>query len=482
MTLSALAETQHPRRILAVGITDVSLTPNAFPFEIATFQGDSSKIGFVDPFNDQVGSFTPAGAVTAFKVPPQGGDVALPVTLTAGGDHNLWFLYQLFKPPPANTPDGWGIGSMSPAGAFNFHPVLSVTACSINGCRLVWGPDSNLWISEFQKVGRLNPTTGAFTEFNLPSSIDDIVAGTDGNLYGVASHNLIRITTAGQVTALPAVPGNSALGRAAVGSNGLFYLTDAGNNAIVEVNLSGAATSFPIPSGSGPTVIGNILGNISFGVGLPGSNAGKLGSFNVSTRMISEQDMPSGDAVISIAPSQTTIPSSYLVALDLSNDPHVFSVGNGSAPPETTLSVSKTVSKADAAALGDEEVRSQTTLFYEVKVTNTGPNPAIGFGIYDYWGSDGTYAGPRAVDCTDNATSTAFDCYNPGSLAPGASVTYEVPVLFTNEEGHPLVVSNIAIASASNAPAVTSEKVESTLDVPRINPARLILDPVLLYK
>src|SRR5262245_4459977 len=62
----------------------LTLNPPISPVQVVTFPGDPSKVWFADPFKVQVGSFTAAGAVTAFPMPQQGSDIRIPISITPG--------------------------------------------------------------------------------------------------------------------------------------------------------------------------------------------------------------------------------------------------------------------------------------------------------------------------------------------------------------------------------------------------------------
>jgi len=82
--------------------------------------------------------------------------------------------------------------------------------------------------------------------FDLPGSAQAIASGPDGNLWVTAS-SLLRVTTAGDFTSVPApapTPGSSIT----FGSDGNLWMAAAGE--IVRVTLSGAVTEFPLPVSS----------------------------------------------------------------------------------------------------------------------------------------------------------------------------------------------------------------------------------------
>jgi len=105
--------------------------------------------------------------------------------ITAGPDGNLWFTDS-----GANK-----IGMINPT----THAISEFTIPTANSglYGITAGPDGNLWFTEWKagKVGMINPTTDAISEFPLPAGgngfFREITAGPDGNLWFVATANEI---------------------------------------------------------------------------------------------------------------------------------------------------------------------------------------------------------------------------------------------------------------------------------------------------
>jgi streptogramin lyase len=159
---------------------------------------------------DQIVRMTPASAFTVFQLPVSwGGDNG---KITVGPDGNLWF-----------TDFSGDIGRMTLSGSFTKFslPTLGSLAVGITA-----GPDGNLWFTDFSgdKIGRMTPS-GTITEFSLPTSPAfpvGITAGPDGNLWFTESEaspgsgaalglgQIGRITPSGTITEFPVpIPNNN---------------------------------------------------------------------------------------------------------------------------------------------------------------------------------------------------------------------------------------------------------------------------------
>ena len=246
------------------------LPSNGVPLGIVA--GPDGNIWYTLPDLEKIGKTTPGGEVTTYPIPRvAGSEYGVPLRITAGPDGNLWFtlvdagrngkdsigrinpkdgnitLFPLPKRKPTAItagPDGniWFteinadiIGRINPdTGVITEFPLLS-PVCQANslgaGCRqlknITTGPDGNLWFTELltNAIGRINPYTGAISEFPVPSpdngdNVDetdvkegyfgitvnegpfDITAGPDGNLWFTQSNanSIGRMTPMGLVT------------------------------------------------------------------------------------------------------------------------------------------------------------------------------------------------------------------------------------------------------------------------------------------
>jgi streptogramin lyase len=148
--------------------------------------GSDGALYFGTSFPATIGRITPSGQVSQFA-DPNAAASTIGLTVT-GPDHNVWFV------DGGNLTQG-KLGRITPAGQ-----VTEFTIPPFHGLRtgisdLAAGPDGNLWFTAiaFQArtakaslVGRVNPATGAITEFPTPTtqaSPGAITTGSDGNLW-----------------------------------------------------------------------------------------------------------------------------------------------------------------------------------------------------------------------------------------------------------------------------------------------------------
>jgi virginiamycin B lyase len=177
-----------------------------------------------------------------------------------GPDGNIYFPY--FNANTLGTVTD-AIGQINPAtGVFTQFPIPTTNAGPFS---IVLGPDDALWFTEFSagQIGRLT-TAGAFTEFALPSGTSalptQIVVGPDGALWfpESGSGKIGRIPTTAtpanpQVTEYPmSYPGCISNGIASGPLNSLWYvgcLGSVSNFTIDQVSLAGVQTIYDAPSG-----------------------------------------------------------------------------------------------------------------------------------------------------------------------------------------------------------------------------------------
>ncbi len=120
-------------------------------------------------------------SITEFPLPSGSGGVGI----TSGPDGNLWFA-----DAGANK-----IGMINPT----THAISEFTVPTANAglYGITPGPDGNLWFTEWRagKIGMINPTTDAISEFTViaggSSFMKGITAGPDGNLwFGVTASKI----------------------------------------------------------------------------------------------------------------------------------------------------------------------------------------------------------------------------------------------------------------------------------------------------
>ena len=131
------------------------------------------------------------------KARPVTADGIAPDTITAGPDHNLWFVENGLNVGRLNPRNGSvksfhsAIERITPgSGAMKAYKLTSLAEARA----LIKGPDGNLWFTDgggAGSIGRLNPSTGAVSEFADPGGEPDgIAVGSDttsGSRTGTAS-------------------------------------------------------------------------------------------------------------------------------------------------------------------------------------------------------------------------------------------------------------------------------------------------------
>ncbi len=157
-----------------------------------------------------------AGAATgALRMLPV---TASPSDLALGADHNLWFT----------DVNAAKIRKMTPSGEVSELDIPS----GASGQDITAGPDRKLWFTEpfGDRIGRVDPATGAITEFPVPNSNGgpwDITAGPDGNLWFTESfsNRIARITPSGAVTEIHLPPSASSPYDITTGRDGRLWFT-----------------------------------------------------------------------------------------------------------------------------------------------------------------------------------------------------------------------------------------------------------------
>lgn len=132
------------------------------------------------------------------------------------------------------------------------------------------GPDGNLWFTEIlgNRIGRLNPSNGAITEFtgiaDQPGKVglqpSVICAGPDGNLWFTVSgaNRIGRITTAGIITEFTTgLTANAFPYGICAGPDGNLWFAEFDGNRIGRITPAGVITEFStgISAGSFPCQI-----------------------------------------------------------------------------------------------------------------------------------------------------------------------------------------------------------------------------------
>jgi streptogramin lyase len=235
---------------------------------------------------DDFAKVTPDGTVTAYDA----ADVAAPVGITRGPDNNLWVTQAggVAKIDPAN-----------PTGATKYAIAAIADPRAITN-----GPDGNLWTASGDKVIKIPPADPtAFTAYTVAGmGARGIARGNDGNLWVVdfAGQRIVSVTTDGVPTPYPvgggpqevaagfgnqvvysnpgAMPQN--VGRILPGGtpettntpdtdpfgiawapDGAYWVANFASDTMTRLTPAGAASSFPMPAGSGPRYVTTGPGN-----------------------------------------------------------------------------------------------------------------------------------------------------------------------------------------------------------------------------
>jgi streptogramin lyase len=168
-----------------------------------------AAIGRLIPTTGAVAEFSDGLDSGGFPIAPVGAHA-----IAAGPDGNVWYLDQ------GAVGDGAGavvpaIGRITPAGVITtFSQGLPAnTNLSSGPTAIAAGPDGNVWFIDDGAIaiGRLNPATGAITEFPLPAGSDPtgIAAGPDGNVWFTIGNApgsapaIDQITPLGVITEFP---------------------------------------------------------------------------------------------------------------------------------------------------------------------------------------------------------------------------------------------------------------------------------------
>ena len=111
-----------------------------------------------------------------------------------------------------------------------------------------------IWFTEVGagKVGRLDPETEKFSEFQLPtphSQPQGIVLGADGAMWGTeaAGNRIFRIEPDGHATEFPIPTPNSVPVAIAPGRGGLLWVSELSGGKLLSISRTGKIREFPLP-------------------------------------------------------------------------------------------------------------------------------------------------------------------------------------------------------------------------------------------
>jgi streptogramin lyase len=207
------------------GAVEYPLPAGSKPNGIAV--GPDGNMWFTDSGNNSVGWIAVTGG-TVTEIPLPESD-SLPAGIQAapdGGD--VWFSEQ----------HGNRIAKI--AAVPDAGPTEYTIPTTVNPHGFTFGPDGNIWFTEFGATGIGRMTPGAtFTEFPVGATSWRIVAGADDNLWFTenAASEIGRVTLGGAVSAWPVPTGNSDVNGIAVGPNGTVWFTEFTSNKIGRVTI-----------------------------------------------------------------------------------------------------------------------------------------------------------------------------------------------------------------------------------------------------
>lgn len=128
---------------------------------------------------DAILRLTPAGVYTVFPIP---GDTNFPHSITAGPDGNIWFTLTWNRE----------IGRITPSGT------ITKFAAGVASPAMAAGPDGNLWYHGDGSMYRMN-TSGQQTFVGSMPELSQLIAGTDGAMWGRGLDRITRVTMDGIV-------------------------------------------------------------------------------------------------------------------------------------------------------------------------------------------------------------------------------------------------------------------------------------------
>ena len=191
----------------------------------------------------QIGRVDAKGNITEFVVPTH---FSQPSEIISGPDGALWFT------EPSGFPNG--IGRVTTVGVFTeYGPDLNTCSpCSITPNGIAATSDGNIWFTDFNlnAVGRLDPSTRAFTFYNIPTpnaTPAGITLGPDGALWfaELNGNQIGRIDTMGIITEYGTATGPD---RITLGPDGNLWFTEPFNGKIGRITTSGVITEFALPA------------------------------------------------------------------------------------------------------------------------------------------------------------------------------------------------------------------------------------------
>jgi streptogramin lyase len=213
-----------------------------------------------------------------------------PYAIVVGPDGNLWYT------EPGTDPTANSIGEMNPSTLAFTEYQLPTAGANVTGIAV--GPDGNIWFTEEQasQIGEINPTTHVIHEYPTltpNSQPQDITAGPDGNMWFTEyfPSNIGEINpTTGVVHEYPVTSSSGPWGITA-GPDGNLWFTAIGNSKIGEINPTTHAYveyNTPTASSEPQAITTGPDGNLWFTEPPESSGADRIGEINPITDATSD--------------------------------------------------------------------------------------------------------------------------------------------------------------------------------------------------
>ncbi len=266
-------------------------TPTANAAPEGMVAGPDGNLWFAEFLQNRIAEVNPStDAISEFTVPTTSSG---PTGVARGPDGDIWFTEF----------GGNKIGEINPT--THAFSEFAIPTASSNPVAIVDGPNGNMWFTEAAspgKIGEINPTTHAVTEFPAATSGVQpfgIAVGPDGNVWytekdtgGTNSRIGVMNPSTGATTDF-AITASSEPNSLATGPNGSLWVTESAGpvSKIGLVNTTtDTVTPFSLTTGTQPTVIvPGPDGEMWF---TASGNPGQIGEINPVTHDVTEFPTP----------------------------------------------------------------------------------------------------------------------------------------------------------------------------------------------